>query len=170
MRRGNYGFILLLIAILGWFALVRGQITQFASQTATLKVKNIELTSYQQRIQDIDDIRKNGDVVTRTLQAFYLALPRMSQVPEVLVIMESLGGTSGVVFSALNVGTPTAAEVPVGLTFTGTQNTVNTFLDALNKNVRTASVKNQSLTADKSGNLSVTMQLGLLYQGSDLAQ
>lgn len=170
MRRGHYGFVLLLLAVLGWFAVVRGQINQFSDQTATLKIKNTELESYQQRVADIERIKKEGDVVQRTLTAFYLALPRLSQVPEVLVIMESLGGTSGVVFSALNVGAPSAAEVPVGLTFSGTQNTVNTFLDALDKNVRTATVKNQSLTADKAGNLSVTMQLGLLYQGSDLAQ
>jgi Tfp pilus assembly protein PilO len=97
-------------------------------------------------------------------------MPRLSQVPETLVMMESLGGTTGVVFSALNVGAPTAAEVPVTLTFTGTQNTVNTFLDAIDKNVRTVSVKNQSVTADKAGNLSVSLQLGLLFQGGGQTQ
>jgi Tfp pilus assembly protein PilO len=170
MRRGNYGFLLLLIAVIGWFAVVRGQIHAFGERSAQVKQLKIEVDSYQLRIADIDNIRSKGDVVQRTLQAFYLAMPRLSQVPETLVMMESLGGTTGVVFSALNVGAPTAAEVPVTLTFTGTQNTVNTFLDAIDKNVRTVSVKNQSVTADKAGNLSVSLQLGLLFQGGGQTQ
>jgi len=167
---GRTGFLLVLIAILGWFGVVRGQISSFGEQSAALKKTDIELKSYQTRVRHIDAIRTKGDVVKRTLTAFYLAMPRMSQVPETLVMMESLGGTTGIVFSAMNIGTPTAAEVPVAITFSGTQTNVNTFLDALNKNVRTVTVKNQSLTADKAGNLAVSLQLGMLYQGNEQIQ
>src|SRR5205823_3858496 len=94
-----------------------------------------------------------------------LAMPTASQVPEVLVMIESIGSSAGVNFSTVSVGTPDGTQVPVTLTFSGNQDAVNHFLDAVNNNVRTATLKNQAVTTDATGVLNVTTQLGLSYQG-----
>lgn len=164
-KKRHYGLLLLLAAIIGWFGVINGQVKKFATNSLQVKVATTELASYDQRLKDLDYIRSQGNAVTSTLTALYLAMPKSSQVPEVLVMMEGLGSTSGVTFSEVNVGTPDGTEVPVHLSFTGSQSSITAFLAAVNKNIRTAIVKSQSITADQSGNLNVTMQLGLVYQG-----
>jgi len=160
---------------------IRPQMTTFGTRSLAVKVKKTELDSYNQRLSDLKVIKDQGDTVQKTLQAMYLAMPKAAQIPEVLVMMENIGNNSGVVFNSVTLGTPTAAtaeaqaqivdtsgtvaEVPVAVSFTGNLDSVNKFLDAIRNNIRTATVKNQSLTADANGNLTVTMQLGLVYQG-----
>ncbi len=164
-KKRHYGLLLLLAAIIGWFGVINGQIKKFSTATLQVKVLNTEVASYNQRLKDLDFIRSQGSGVTSTLTALYLAMPKSSQVPEALVMIEGLGSSSGVTFNEVNVGTPDGSQVPVHLSFTGSQAAVSAFLSAVNKNVRTAVIKNQSLSADSNGNLNVTIQLGLVYQG-----
>lgn len=164
-KKRHYGLLLLLAAIVGWFGVINSQIKSFSDNTLKVKVLNTEVASYNQRLSDLDAIRKQGSGVTSTLTALFLAMPKSSQVPEVLVMVEGLGSSSGVTFNEVNVGTPDGSLVPVHLSFTGSVGAVNAFLAAVNKNIRTAVLKNQSITTDQSGNLNVTVQLGLVYQG-----
>lgn len=161
----NRGVLLLLVALIGWFFIVRPQIGVFGTRSLEAKAKQEEVYSYAQRIEDLTFIRDKGDTIQRVLTAQYLAMPRSSQIPEVLVMIESLAASSGVVLGSATVGEPSASEVPVSITFTGNLGTVASFLNALNNNIRTVVIKDQALVADKSGTLSVTMQLGLIYQG-----
>lgn len=177
-NHSRLGILLLLIAVFGWFALLRGQITVFGERSLEAKARSVEVDSYTKRLADLQSIRDQGDAVARTLRSMYLAMPKQSQVPEVLVMIETIGANSGVVFSGVTVGTPTPttdssgqvsatqiAEVPVAITFTGTLESVTKFLDAVTTNIRTASVTSQTIAADKTGSMTVTMQLGLVYQG-----
>lgn len=178
------GIILLVVAIIGWFAVVRAQIDDFSEKTLTAKARAIELESHDQRISDLKLIKDQGDTVQRTLRAMYLAMPSQSQVPEVLVMIETIGANSGVVFSGVALGTPTGAsadistaldpstasnvaEVPVTVSYSGNLDSVNKFLTAVNQNVRTAKVKSQTINSDKAGAMNVTMLLGLVYQGGN---
>lgn len=161
----SLGIILLFVAILGWFAVIRPQISAFSEQALAVKIKVEEVKSYQQRISDLDTIKTKGGAVTATLEALFLAMPKSSQIPEVLVMIDSLGSRSGVVLDAATVGTPTSGEVPVTMSFTGNLSSVINFLDAINENVRTAIIKSQAITADNSGNMTVNIQIGLVYQG-----
>ncbi|HSX42145.1 MAG TPA: type 4a pilus biogenesis protein PilO [Candidatus Saccharimonadales bacterium] len=164
-KKRHLGLILLLAAIVGWFGLINGQVKAFSANTLDAKVANLEVASYNQRLSDLDAIRAQGSGVTATLTALFLAMPKAAQVPEVLVMVEGLGSSSGVTFNEVNVGTPDGSQVPVHLSFTGSQAAVSAFLSAVNKNIRTAVVKSQSVATDQSGNLNVTIQLGLVYQG-----
>ena len=176
------GIILLLIAIVGWFVVVRGQIDKFSDKTLTAKARAIEVESHDERINDLRLIKEKGDTVQKTLRAMFLAMPSQSQVPEVLVMIETIGANSGVVFSGVALGTPTGAsadiaaaldpasasniaEVPVTVSYSGNLDSVNKFLTAVNQNVRTAKVKSQTINSDKAGAMNVTMLLGLVYQG-----
>lgn len=168
-RHSRIGIILLLAAIIGWFAVVKPQIAVFSERALAVQVKNKEVKSYNQRLNDIKVIKDQGEAVQKTLRSMYLAMPKQSQIPEVLVMIESIGNASGVTFSAVTVGTPTAgsgvSEVPVSISYNGNLGAVNQFLTAVQNNIRTAVIKNQTLAADKAGNLAVSMQLGLVYQG-----
>lgn len=164
-RIKSLGILLLFVAILGWFAVIRPQISTFSEKALEVKIRTEEVNSYQQRINDLDTIKTQGSVVTATLEALFLAMPKSSQVPEVLVMIDSLSSRSGVVLDAATVGTPSAGEVPVAMSFTGSQGSVTKFLDAINDNVRTAIIKNQAITSNSSGNMTVNIQLGLVYQG-----
>lgn len=164
-RIKSMGLILLLAAILGWFGVVRGQISAFSQNALNTKVKSEEVKSYEQRIEDLKTIKARGNELTSTLEALYLAMPKSGQIPEVLVMIDSIASRSGVVLEAATVGTPNAGEVPVSLSFSGSLGSVTNFLNAVYENVRTAIVKNQAVTADDSGNMTVNMQLGLVYQG-----
>lgn len=176
------GILLLIVAIIGWFAIVRPQVTKFSDQTLTAKARAVELKSYDQRLADLKVIKEQGDAVQKTLRAMFLAMPSASQVPEVLIMIETIGANSGVVFSGVTLGTPsganadvaaaldpnvtaTTAEVPVTVSFSGNLDSVNKFFVALNQNVRTARVKSQTINSDKAGAMNVTMLLGLVYQG-----
>lgn len=161
----HFGLILLLIALLAWFGVIRPQIKAFAANSLQAKVRSEESRSYLQRLEDLRTIKSQGAAVQGTLDALYLAMPKVAQIPEVLVMIESIGANTGVVFSSLNVGAPGNGEVPVSVSFAGSLTSVTNFLDGINKNVRTANVKSQSMTADSSANLSISMQLGLIYQG-----
>lgn len=159
------GILLLLVAIIGWFAVLRPQINVFSDRALLAQAKGKEVKSYNQRISDLKVIRDQGEGVQKVLRSMYLAMPRQSQIPEVLVMIESIGNSSGITFSAVTVGSPSGNEVPVSIAFNGNLASVNQFLSAVYKNVRTAIVKNQTITADKAGNMAVNMQLGLVYQG-----
>ncbi len=159
------GLLLLLAAILGWFAVIRPQFSAFSQNATNVKVKSTEVASYQQRLDDLQAIKAQGDNVTKTLELLYLAMPKSSQIPEVLVMIEALGSRAGVVLDAATVGTPTAGEVPVSLSFSGNLGSVSNFLNAINENVRTAIVKNQSITSEDAGSMTVSIQLGLIFQG-----
>ncbi|MEX0594541.1 MAG: type 4a pilus biogenesis protein PilO [Patescibacteria group bacterium] len=161
----RWGILLLFVAIFGWFAVIRPQINAFSQKALSVKVKSEEVKSYKQRIADLDAIKAQGDSVTRTLEALFLAMPKSSQIPEVLVMIDALGSRSGVTLDAATVGTPSAGEVPVSLSFTGSLGSVTKFLNAIHNNVRTAIVKNQAITSDDNGQMTVNMQLGLVYQG-----
>lgn len=173
--KAHTGILLLLVAIIGWFAVVRPQISTFSDRSLQVKVASTELDSYNQRLADLQTIRSQGSSVTNLIKNMYLAMPRSSQIPEVLVMIENIGGNSGVVMNGVSLGTssPTSgtvsstatAEVPVSISFTGSLDSVTKFLNAIRDNIRTATVKSQTISADKSGALSVTMQIGLVYQG-----
>lgn len=173
--RAHMGIVLLLVAILGWIAVLRPQISTFSDNSLHVKVADAELTSYNQRLTDLQAIKSQGSAVTTLLKNMSLAMPRSSQVPEVLVMIENLGSSSGVLMTGVSLGSTTAgtvssgstAQVPVSVSFTGSLDSVTKFLTAIRNNIRTASVQNQTITADKSGTLSVTMQLGLVYQGGN---
>lgn len=167
-KKSRIGLILLAVAIFGWFAVVRPQIDRFAERSLEAKVLSEELASYEQRIADVEEIKKRGEEVQAILRSLYLALPKSSQVPEVLVMIQAIANNSGVVLTAASVGTPSGEEVPVVIGFSGNVSTVATFLDALHNNVRTATVKSQNMTSDGSGNLTVSMSVGLVYQGGEL--
>ncbi len=161
----RYGLILLIVAIIGFFAVIRPQLNTFSKNSLDVKVKTIELKSYQQRLQDIEFVKSKGAELQRLVDALYVAMPRSSQIPEVLVMIEGLSGATGINFNSATVGAANGTEVPVSISFSGSLDSMNSFLDALHKNVRTIIVKNQSVISDKSGNLSVNLQLGLVYQG-----
>lgn len=164
-KHSRVGLILLFAAIIGWFAVLKPAINTFSERALKVKALSTEVTSYQQRLQDITDIKGKGDVITDTLKLMYLALPKASQIPETLVMIESIASNSGVVLSSATIGTPSDSQVPVTIGFGGNTTTVTKFLDALYANVRTATIKNQSISSDGSGNLNVSISLGLAYQG-----
>ncbi len=174
--RSHLGMLLLLVAVIGWFAVVKPQMTTYSENTLNYKVKATELDSYNQRITDLKTIQEGANSVQKILKDMYLAMPKASQIPEVLVMIESISGSSGVVLNGINVGTVTASsattagavsQVPVSVSFSGSLTSVTSFLDAVYNNIRTATVNSQTMSADQNGNLSVTMQLGIVYQGGN---
>ena len=167
-KHSRLGLLLLFVAIIGWFAVLKPQISNFSDKALKVKALNEEVLSYQQRLKDISDIKGKGEVITESLKLMYLALPKSSQIPETLVMIESIASNSGVVLSSATIGTPSDSQVPVTLSFGGNTTTVTKFLDALYTNVRTATVKSQSVSSDGSGNLNVSISLGLVYQGGSL--
>lgn len=164
-KQSRLGLILLGLAIIGWFAVARGQIAVFSERSLQAKVLSEEVDSYEKRIEDVGVIKEQGEAVQSTLKAMFLAMPKTSQIPEALVMIESLAGSAGVVLSTATVGTPVDSELPVTIAFGGDINAVTKFLDAINNNVRTARVKNQTISSDGNGNLTVSLQLGFVYQG-----
>ncbi|MDP3993138.1 MAG: type 4a pilus biogenesis protein PilO [bacterium] len=164
-KHSRIGLILLFAAIIGYLAVLKPEIKTFSEQALKVKVLSTEVTSYQQRLQDINDIKGKGEVITETLKQMYLALPKSSQIPETLVMIESIASNSGVVLSSATLGTPSDSQVPITLGFGGNTTTVTKFLDALYANIRTATVKSQSISSDGNGNLNVSIGLGLVYQG-----
>lgn len=164
-KQSRLGLTLLAVAVIGWFAVLKPQVGVFSDRALQVKALSEEVSSYDQRLKDITDIKGKGDVVTAQLKSLYLAMPRSSQIPETLVMVESIAGTSGVVLSSASVSAPSDSEVPVTLGFRGNTTTISKFLDAIYANIRTASIKSQSITSDGSGNLTVSIGLGLVYQG-----
>lgn len=163
----HMGLVLLFVAVLAWFGVIRPQISAFSENSLQAKARSTEVASHQKRLDDLKQIKEQGDAVKNTLDALYLAMPRESQIPEVLVMMESIGANTGVVFTSFNVGSPTGDEVPVSVSFSGSLSSLAAFIDGLSKNVRTAEIKSQSMSADPNGNLTITMQIGLIYQGEE---
>ncbi|MEK7171068.1 MAG: type 4a pilus biogenesis protein PilO [Patescibacteria group bacterium] len=162
------GLILLAIAVMGYLVVVRGQMKVFSERALKVKTLSEEVNSYDQRLADISEINKQGSAVQETLKAMYLAMPQSSQIPEALVMIEALASSAGVVLSTATVGTPSDSELPLTLGFGGDMTAVTKFLDALNNNIRSSKIKNQTISSDGSGNLTVTLQLGLVYQGGNL--
>jgi Tfp pilus assembly protein PilO len=165
VTKTNRGILLLLIALIGWFFVVRPQVAVFAERSLDAKVKQEETASYAQRVEDVAFIRDKGAVIQNVLTAQFLAMPREAQIPEVLVMIEALAASSGIVLGSATVGEPGANEVPVSVSFTGSLGNINGFLDTMYNNIRTVVVKDQALLADDSGTVTITMQLGLVYQG-----
>ena len=165
MKKSRLGLLLLFIALFGYTVVLRAQLNNFSDKSLKVKALSEETKSYEQRIADIAEIKKQGDVVQETLKSMYLAMPKSSQVPEALVMIDTLASNAGVVLTSASVGASSGSELPISLSFGGDQNSVTKFLDAVHANIRTAIVKSQSVAADASGSLTVNLQLGLIYQG-----
>lgn len=167
-KHSRIGLILLFAAIIGYLAVLKPAINTFSERALKVKALSTEVVSYQQRLKDVTDIKDKGEAITNSLKLMYLALPKSSQIPETLVMIESIASNSGVVLSSATIGTPSDSQVPVTLGFGGNSTTVSKFLDALYANIRTATIKSQSISSDGSGNLNVSIGLGLAYQGGAL--
>jgi Tfp pilus assembly protein PilO len=165
LLKSNRGVLLLVVALMGWFFVVKPQLAVFAERSLEARVIQEENRSYAQRVEDITFIRDRGSVIQNVLTAQYLAMPRHAQIPEVLVMIEALAASSGVTLGNATVGDAASNEVPVSISFTGSQENVTNLLDALHDNIRTVIVKDQTLLADKGGLVTVSLQLGLIYQG-----
>jgi len=164
-KQSRLGLILLAVAILGWFAVLQPQVRVFSDRATQAKALSVEVNSYNQRLSDINDIKSKGDTIASTLKAMYLAMPKSTQIPETLVMIESIASNSGVVLSSASIGTPSGSVVPVTLGFSGSLTSVSKFLDAIYANIRTGVVKSQAIGSDGNGNLTVSMNIGLVYQG-----
>jgi len=164
-NQSRLGLILLFVAIFGYTVVLRSQLATFSDKALQVKVVSEETKSYEQRIADIAEIKKQGDVVQETLKSMFLAMPKSSQIPEALVMIDALASNSGVVLTSASVGAAAGSELPVSLSFGGDLTSVTKFLDAIHANIRTAVVKSQSISADVAGNLTINLQLGLTYQG-----
>lgn len=166
MNKQRLGLWLLLVAIIGWFAVVRPQLSTFSDNALQVKTKDVEAASYQTRLNHVKAIKDAGAATQAKLASYFLAMPSLSQVPEALVMIENLGSSTGIVFNSVSVGAPTGSEVPVSISFTGNLTTTSNFLNAVYDNIRTADITSQTVTADKSGNLVFNIQLGFIYQGT----
>ena len=164
--QSRLGLLLLLLSILALFFVTKPQIATFSENTLEAKKVSVELTSYQNRVKQLDDIKQQGPAITALLDRYYLAMPKTAQIPESLVMMESMIGQSGVSLNSFAVGVPTASEVPVSLSFSGSLTNVKDMLNVLYKNIRTVNIHNQTMTADPAGNVVISLQLGLAYQGN----
>lgn len=169
-KKPKLGLILFLVAVAAFFAFVQPQMRSLSQNLLTAKARNKELNSYRQRLSDVEYVRQQGESVQSTLKALYLAMPSTSQVPEALVMIEALGNNAGISFSGASFGQATENELPVSLSFSGDLTAVSRFLDGLYDNIRTINVKSQTISADEAGNLSVRLQLGLVYRGASNGQ
>jgi len=169
-KRFNLGVILFMVAVAAFFTFVRPQLKTLSENLLIAKARTEELSSYQQRLADVNYVKQQGDSVQSTLKALYLAMPSSSQVPEALVMIESLGSSKGINFSNADLGSATDNELPVSLTFSGNLSTVSQFMDGLYDNIRTVVVKSQTISADETGSLTVRLQLGLVYRGGNNGQ
>ena len=172
----NLGLLLLIVAVLGWFFVVSPQINTYSNEALQVKSTTTIRDSYNQRLSDLKTIADGGTALTSLLQRMDIAMPKSSQIPEVLVMVQSLANSSGVILSGVNIGTAattasagtsTVSQVPVSISFDGTQDNLTSFLNAINNNIRAGIVQSQTISADDNGNLSVTLQLGLAYQGGN---
>jgi|GEM_PF-1492229 len=171
MKKGlRLGVVLFLVAVAAFFAFVRPQMSALSESLLTAKARNEELSSYQQRLADVSYVQQQGESVQATLKALYLAMPSSSQVPEALVMIESLGASTGINFSSASFGQATESELPVSLAFSGDLTSVSRFMDGIYDNIRTVVVKSQTISADESGTLSVRLELGLVYRGGNNGQ
>jgi Tfp pilus assembly protein PilO len=162
----------MIIALIGFVVLAVPQSKLFGSRSLTVKADTAELNSYNQRISDLDTLKSNASF-QNVINELYQAMPSDSEVPAALVTIGDLGANSGITFTGVNVGSTGAAvssgstvpTVPVTVSFSGSLSNVESFLNALYNNIRTVQVQSQTINSDNSGNLIVTMELGLVYQG-----
>ena len=56
-KRSRVGLILLFVAVIGWFAVLKPEIKTFSSRALKVRALNEEVTSYQQRLKDITEIK-----------------------------------------------------------------------------------------------------------------
>lgn len=164
-KNSRIGLILLMVAVFAYLVVLKSQLVTFSANALKVKTLSEESKSYEQRIVDIEAIKTQGDAIQTTLKSMYLAMPKTSQIPEALVMIDALASNSGVVLSTASIGTPSGSELPISLSFGGDLTSVTKFLDAIHANIRTAVVKNQSISSDEAGNLTISIQLGLVYQG-----
>ena len=173
-KSSNIGILLIILAIVGFVVVIIPQGKTFGSRELAVKSTTTELNSYNQRISDLSTLKSQGSSFQGIINSLYQAMPSSSQIPETLVTIEDLGNNNGVTFTGVDVDSSSnsttaavsgAASVPVTVSFTGNLSNVQAFLDALYNNIRTINVVSQTVSSDNSGNLTVTMELGLVYQG-----
>lgn len=166
-KTARLGYLLLVVGIAGWFGVVRPQIKAFSDKLLQTKARSVEAASYKKRLADVELIKAKGQSIQSILTTMYLAMPKSSQIPEALVIIDHLSSQSGVTISTASLGAPSGQEVPVSMSFSGSLDNISRFLDAVNRTVRSGVIKSQFITSDSAGNLTANIQLGLVYQGGD---
>ncbi len=103
------------------------------------------------------------------IEALKLAMPASQQIPEVLVMMESIANNVGLQVSGVNIQpSESGGEVGVTLSAEGTYDNLFKFTQVLEGNLRPISIKSMSIGASGNNNqlISASVNLGILYQGT----
>ena len=138
--------------------MMNAQATAFAEQS----------TLTNNKINKLNELKPKLSQYKTTIDDIKMAMPAAQQIPEVLVMVESIAQNTGLNISGFDIQPGSSGnEVGVNMSASGTYDNLSGFTSKLENNVRPIRIKTMSVSAASadSQQISVSVSFGILYQG-----
>ncbi|TSC90921.1 MAG: hypothetical protein G01um10142_171 [Parcubacteria group bacterium Gr01-1014_2] len=110
-----------------------------------------ELQEISNRVAELNsEVERNENNIVKLGQL----LPKQKEVSEILVMIESIVSSSGLLMSELNLSEPNVeggGKINVNVKLSGSLNSLMTFLDLLEKNLRLFEISTMDIAAESGG-------------------
>lgn len=161
----------ILVSVLVLLFVTKGLFVEVRDSNATLKAYNQDISSMSSTISELERIKATfaGQTQQVKIEKLKLAMPAAQQLPEVMVMVESMARKSAFKVSSFGIsGSSGANEVGVNMAGKGTYGGLFNFTEMLEKNLRPIKIKSMSIGRGNANGSSITasVSMGLMYQGT----
>jgi Tfp pilus assembly protein PilO len=164
-------FVPLGIVLIAFIALVfvKPMALRIREVNASVKAYDQQIKEANDKINALRSLQPQLEDKQSEIDALKVAMPAAQQIPEALVMMESIAKNAGLQITGVEIQPGKANNmVSVNVSGLGRYESLFKFTEVLERNIRPIQV--QTLSVGKSGDagdmVSATVSLGLVYQGS----
>lgn len=160
-----------IVAIGLGYLVINPKIAELRSLNNQISAKNLDITAMQEKINNLTILKQKFSESPGDVELLNLAVPKDSQIPEIIEEVTAMAGKSGLEVNAINpvVQQTSSGETEVSISVNGDYISFVNFSENLEKNIRPVTFKSVNIAsqvqASGSIKLNATITLGFLtYQ------
>lgn len=165
-------FVPIGIIIIAILALVSIKPLTLEVRTTNAKIKAYQSQSMamQQKIDKLNELQPKIEQYSTEINNLKMAMPAAQQIPEVLVMVESIARNTSLDISGFDIQPSSGtSEVTVNMQAAGSYENLALFTDKLEKNMRPIAIRTMSVTSANGDaqRVSVAVSFAILFQGKE---
>ena len=159
---GGLAGVIVVLTALNFFLVIQPLETSIAAKAAEQRKLDLQLAEKTAIAQNLNEHRREMDVLEQRLAAALTELPEQKDVDELLAQLNDIGKKAGLVISRVEPGAESKGEffarIPVKMSVSGNFHEIATFLQEVAHMRRIVNVNNLALTSPSVKNEKVVLQ------------